>query len=122
MKKTIILFAALIAVTLASCSSDTPDKVVDKFYHATQAKDFSKALTYTNLTGPEKDVLIEYLQNMGMVIYDYEVLGSNIDEGDTTALVYVHLVTSNSVNTDTSETEINIPCVKEGRRWKVSFF
>ena len=69
MKKTIILFAALIAVTLASCSSDTPDKVVDKFYHATQAKDFSKALTYTNLTGPEKDVLIEYLQNMGMVIY-----------------------------------------------------
>ena len=71
MKKTIILFAALIALAMASCSNDTPDQVVDKFYRATQ--------------------------------------------------VYVHLVTAN-ITSDSSENEINIPCVKEGRKWKVAFF
>ena len=122
MKKTIIILAALFALFATACSSDTPDEVVDKFYHATQVGDYDKALTYTNLNGPEKEVLTEYLKNMGMVIYDYEVLGANIDEGDTTALVYVHLMTSNSINTDTSETEVNIPCIKDGRNWKVTFF
>ena len=87
-----------------------------------QAKDFAKAVTYTDLEEAEKEVLITYLENVGMTIYSYEVLGSNIDEGDTTALVFVHLETANNVNADTSVTEINIPCVKEGRKWKVTFF
>lgn len=121
MKKTIILFAALIALAMASCSNDTPDQVVDKFYRATQVQDFEKALTYTNLNDEEKEVITEYLKNVGMAIHDYEVLGSNIDEGDSTAIVYVHLVTAN-ITADSSENEINIPCVKEGRKWKVAFF
>ena len=52
MKKTIILFASLFAIVMAGCSSMTPDQVVDKFYKATQDKDFAKALTYTNLEEP----------------------------------------------------------------------
>ena len=121
MKKTILLFTALFALLATACSSDTPDQVVDKFYHATQANDYAKALSYTNLNDAEKEVLVEYLKNMGMVIHDYEVLGSNIDEGDTTATVYVHLVTAN-INADSSETEVNLTCVKEGKDWKVAFF
>ncbi len=122
MKKNIIILTALFAMFVAACSNDTPDQVVDKFYHATQVGDYDKALTYTNLNGQEKKVLVEFLKNMGMSIYDYEVLGTHIDEGDSTALVYVHLKTSNSINTDTSENEINVPCVKEGHKWKVIFF
>lgn len=122
MKKNIIILSALLALFVAACSSDTPDQVVEKFYHATQVGDYDEALTYTNLNGREKEVLTEFLENMGMSIYSYEVLGSNIDEGDSTALVYVHLMTSNSIKTDTSETEVNIPCVKERRKWKVRFF
>lgn len=122
MKKIIILFTAVAALLVAGCGSDTPDQVVDNFYRATQSKDFAKAVTYTDLEEAEKEVLITYLENVGMTIYSYEVLGSNIDEGDTTALVFVHLETANNVNADTSVTEINIPCVKEGRKWKVTFF
>ena len=121
MKKTILLFTALFALLAAACSSDTPDQVVDTFYHATQANDYAKALSYTKLNYAEKEVLVEYLKNMGMVIHDYEVLGSNIDEGDTTATVYVHLVNAN-INADSSETEVNLTCVKEGKDWKVAFF
>ena len=122
MKKTIIFFTALLALFVAGCGSSTPDKVVDKFYKATQAHDFATALKYTNLEEPERTQLINLLENMDMTIYEYEVIGSNIDEGDTTATVYLRLVTANNIATDSNETELNVPRVKEGRDWKVTFF
>lgn len=122
MKKTIVLFASLLAILVAGCGNKTPDQVVEKFYKATQAHDFATALKYTNLEEPERTQLINLLENMDMTIYEYEVLGSNIDEGDTTATVYLRLVTANNIVTDSNETELNVPCVKEGRDWKVTFF
>ena len=122
MKKTIILLASFFAIVMAGCSSKTPDQVVDKFYKATQDKDFVKALSYTNLEEPEKTQLITLLENMDMIIYDYEILGSNIDEGDSTATVYLRLVTANNIVPDSNESELNVPCVKVDNEWKVTFF
>ena len=122
MKKTTILFTAILAILMAACNNNTPDRVVEKFYKATQAQDFEKALEYTNLEEPDRTYLATFLQNMEMVIYDYEVLGSQIDEGDTTATVFLRLVTSNNIVTDSIENELNVPCVKVGKEWKVTFF
>ena len=121
MKKITILLTALMALMVAGCSKSTPEQAVDKFYHATQNNDYKTALTYTNLSDKEKEPLLNLLENMDMVIHEYEILGSNIDEGDTTATVYMRLVTANNINPDSSETELNIPCVKHGRHWKVKF-
>lgn len=122
MKKITILLASLLAILVAACGSKTPDQVVDYFYKATQEHDYTKALTYTNLEEPERTQLVNLLENMDMTIYEYEVLGSNIDDGDTTATVYLRLVTANNIQTDSNETELNVPCVKQGREWKVTFF
>lgn len=122
MKKTIILIASLFAIVMAGCSRMTPDQVVDKFYKATQNKDFAKALTYTNVEEPERTQLVTLLENMDMIIYEYEILGTNIDEGDSTATVYLRLVTANNIVPDSNENELNVPCVKVGRDWKVTFF
>ena len=96
--------------------------MVDKFYKATQNKDFAKALTYTNVEEPERTQLVTLLENMDMIIYEYEILGTNIDEGDSTATVYLRLVTANNIVPDSNENELNVPCVKVGRDWKVTFF
>lgn len=122
MKKTIIFFVSLLAIAMAGCSSKTPDQVVSLFYKATQEQDFAKAMTYTDLDEPEREQLITLLENMDMTIYEYEVLGSNIDEGDTTATVYLRLVTANNISPDSNSNELNVPCVKVGKEWKVSFF
>lgn len=122
MKKTIILLVSLLAIVVVGCSRKTPDQVVAQFYKATQAQDYKKALSYTNLEEPEKTQLINLLENMDMVIYDYEVLGSNIDEGDTTATVYLRLVTASNISPDSNMSELNVPCVKVGGNWKVTFF
>lgn len=121
MKKTTVLFAVLMAMAFTGCVKSSPEATVDSFYQATQNNDYATALSYTNISDKEKEPLINLLENMEMVIYEYEVLGSNIDKGDTTATVYLRLVTANSLNPDSSATELNVPCIKIGRHWKVKF-
>ena len=121
MKKITLLFAGLMALAVAGCVKSTPEQAVDEFYKATQNNDYTTALTYTNISDKEKEPLVNLLENMEMVIYEYEILGSNIDKGDSTATVYLRLVTANNINPDSSETELNVPCVKMGRHWKVKF-
>ena len=121
MKKNIIFLTALFAIIVAGCGRNTPDHAVDMFYKATQAHDYAKALEYSNLENGDREYLIAYLEKMGMVIHEYEVLGSNIDEGDTTATVYLHIVSSNKNAPDSLENELNVSCVKRGNKWKVKF-
>jgi hypothetical protein len=122
MKKITILLSALLALSFIGCkSNNTPEQVVLNFYQATQENDFHQALNYTNLAQEEQEQVIQVLDQMGMVIHSYNVIESNIDEGDSTAVVTLHLVTSNAYNPDTVGNDLDIPCVKVGGDWKVKF-
>jgi len=118
MKKHTITIAAICTLFMAACSS-SPEKVVDQFYTATQANDFEKAMSYTNIAKEEQAEVIDVLGNMGMVIHSFEVTGSTIDEGDTTATVDLHLVTSNAFHPDSMADDIKVPCIKSGNQWQV---
>ncbi len=122
MKKITILISAFMALSLLGCkSSNTPEQVVLDFYKATQENDFLKAMSYTNLAKEEQDQVIQVLDQMGMVIHNFEVIETNIDEGDSTAFVTLHLEVSNAYNPDTMRNDLDIPCVKVGNQWKVKF-
>jgi hypothetical protein len=118
MKKYTIALAAACALFLASCSNK-PEEIVNDFYLANQSNDYEKALSYTDLPEEAQPQVIEYLESMGMVIHEYEILGTTIDEGDTTALVDLRLVTSNAFHPDSIFDQIKVPCVKDGRKWRV---
>lgn len=120
MKKITILLAAVLTLSLMSCSHDSPEKAVDNFYKAAQEQDFATALSYSNFPENEREQVIPYLEELGMEIYGYEILGSDIDEGDTTATVFLKLVTAGFSN-DSTESEINVPCVLCDEGWKVKF-
>jgi len=122
MKKITILLSALLAFSFIGCkNNNTPEQVVLNFYKATQENEFKQALSYTNLAQEEQEQVIQVLDQMGMVIHSYEVIETNIDEGDSTAFVTLHLVTSNAYNPDTMSNDLDIPCVKVGDEWKVKF-
>ncbi len=122
MKKIAILFSALLMLSFLSCThKNTPDSVVTQFYQATQENNFQKAMTYTNLAQEEQEQVIQVLDQMGMVIHRFEVIETTIDEGDSTAFVTLHLVTSNAFNPDSNSSDLEIPCVKVGNEWKVKF-
>ena len=78
-------------------------------------------MSYTNLAKEEQDQVIQVLDQMGMVIHNFEVIETNIDEGDSTAFVTLHLEVSNAYNPDTMRNDLDIPCVKVGDQWKVKF-
>lgn len=99
----------------------SPEQVVDSFYHSVQAGEFAHALTFSTLDGDEADEVIDLLDNMGLNVCEYQVLGSTIDEGDTTATVQLYLSVTNALSSDTTASEIDIPCVKYGKRWRVQF-
>ncbi len=122
MKKIAILFSALLTLSIMGCkNTDTPEKVVVKFYQATQNNEFQEAMNYTNLAPEEQEQVIQVLDQMGMVIHRYEVLETHIEEGDSTAFVTLRLVTSNAFNPDSISNDLEIPCVKVGNEWKVEF-
>ena len=122
MKKTAILLSALMALSILGCkNSNTPEQVVLNFYKATQDNEYQKAMTYTNLAEEEQDQVIQVLDQTGMVIHNFEVLETNIEEGDSTAFVTLHLEVSNAFNPDTMSNDLDIPCVKVGDKWKVKF-
>jgi len=122
MKRITVLLSAIMAITLMGCSSkNTPEQVVLNFYKATQENDFTKAMSYTNLAEEEQEQVIQVLDQMGMVIHEYSVNETNMEEGDSTAFVSLHLVVSNAYNPDTMSSDLDIPCVKVGNDWKVKF-
>ncbi len=118
MKKFTFAMAAACAFVLVSCGN-TPEEAVNNFYTANKANEFEKAMTYTDLPDEARPLVVEFLDSMGMVIHDFEVTGSTMGAGDTTALVDLHLVTSNAFNPDSIFDDIVVPCIKDGRTWKV---
>lgn len=118
MKKNIIAATVLCSLFFVGCNN-SPESVVEEFYKANKANDFEKALSYTNIAKEERSEVIDILSEMGTVIHEYKVLGSTIDEGDTTAIVDLHLVTSNAFYPDSMADDIKVPCIKSGRHWQV---
>ncbi len=118
MKIHAIAAATLCTILLAACNNN-PEEAVNHFYAATQANDFEKALTYTNIAEEEREGVIDVLSEMGMVIHSFKVNGSTIDEGDTTATVDLHIVTSNAFHPDSMSDDIKVPCIKSSNRWQV---
>lgn len=123
MKKITTLAIASLAFAMAGCSNgnNTPEKVVNNFYQATQNNEFSQAMEYTNMAEEEREQVISLLGETGMVIHDFKVTDSRIEEGDSTAWVSLHLVVSNAFHPDTMGNDIEVPCVKVGKDWKVKF-
>ena len=117
---TLIISTVILAVVFCACSgSSSPKAVVNDYYKALKSGDFEKAMTYTDLPEEARPVVIEYLDSIGMVIHTFEVTGSTLGEGDTTAFVNLHLVTSNAFFPDSIADDIIVPCIKNGRNWKV---
>ena len=67
-----IAAATLCTILLAACNNN-PEEAVSHFYAATQANDFEKALTYTNIAEEEREGVIDVLSEMGMVIHSFKV-------------------------------------------------
>lgn len=123
MKRIALVLCALLAFTLSSCGNkNTPENAVENFYKASQANEQEKALEYTNLSEEDRQHVLEFVDQMGMVIHEYKVLNSTIDEFDSNyATVTLHLVSSNAFNPDTISNDIEVPCVKVNGEWKVNF-
>lgn len=118
MKNRFIALTAICTLFFAACGNNL-EKTVDNFYKATKDSDFEKAMTYTNVLPEERQQVIDVLSEMGMVIHEYKILGSTVDEGDTTATVKLHLVTSNAYNPNKIADDIDVPCIKSGSNWVV---
>jgi|GEM_PF-2039085 outer membrane lipoprotein SlyB len=118
MKKYTIAVATVCTLLLASCGN-TPEKAVSDFYTANKANEFEKAMTFTDLPEEARPLVVAYLDSMGMVIHEFEVTGTTVGDGDTTALVDLHLVTSNAFYPDSIFDDIKVPCIKDGHTWKV---
>lgn len=122
MKKRVISLATVLAFALCGCGNNrTPEEAVTNFYQASMENDIQKALENTNVDKAERDQVAEIVNMTGMEVLDYELLGSTIDEGDTTATVTLHLVASNAFNPDTLGNDLEIPCQKVDGQWKVKF-
>lgn len=122
MKKISIILATFLAFTFTACNNgNSPEKVVSNFYKYSQEDNLEEAMKYSNIPENEQPIIIQYIENMGMVIHNYEVLGSTIDDGDTTATVNLHLEASNAFNPDTLKSDIDVVCLKINGDWKMKF-
>ena len=91
MKKTTILVTALIALFMAvGCKGNTPESVVNDFYTATRQNDYAKAMTFTTSSPQMSEVTIQILENMGMVIHHFEVINTDIEDGDSLLWHWLH--------------------------------
>ena len=118
MKRHTIATVAICSLLLIACQNK-PERVVDQFYQATQNSDFEKAISFTDVSPEIKTKVIQYIEELGMVIHNYKIQGSTIQEGDTTALVDLHIVTSNAYQPDSTSSDIKVLCVKKDNTWKV---
>jgi hypothetical protein len=127
MKKHILALAALCALIVSSCGNsarravadNTPEQVVTEYYTAVQANDFPKALSLSNISEEERDLVSEILDSTQVVVHNFKVLGSTIDPDGTTALVDLHLVTSHALHPDSISDDIKVPCVISDGKWVV---
>lgn len=122
MKKRVISLATVLAFALCGCGNNrTPEEAVTNFYQASMENDIQKALENTNVDKAERDQVAEIVNMTGMEVLDYELLGSTIDEGDTTATVEMRLTVTNTNTTDTATTNVSVPCIKSNGTWSVKF-
>lgn len=120
MKKIIVLLSACMAFMFIGCGTkNSPAGIVNGYFEATQAQDYETALTYTNLSEEDAAAWIEQIEGLGMVIHEFAVTNSTIDEGDTTATVNTHVLWSSAFNIDTVESEIPTVCHKIDGKWKI---
>lgn len=97
------------------------ESVVRDFYQSVQNKDYTTAMTYTNVAEDEASQVADLLAQMNMDIMDFGVDSSRIDAGDTTATVFVHLRVSSVYANDTALGTPSIPCAKRDGKWIVLF-
>ena len=93
--------------------------MVTEYYTAVQANDFPKALSLSNISEEERDLVSEILDSTQVVVHNFKVLGSTIDPDGTTALVDLHLVTSHALHPDSISDDIKVPCVISDGKWVV---
>lgn len=123
MKKTTTILCAALALSLAGCSrSKTPVEATSNMYQAIQNHQYEKALKYTNAEGEKREILLQTFQSFDYnQIIEYTILDTFDDCNDSTASVAVSLTTVNDSSPDTIRTDIDVPCIKQGRNWKVAF-
>lgn len=120
MKKfSIALMGILLLALLASCNkSNQPSDVASNFYKAIIEKDFSKAVSFTNLDTADYDEGAAFIE---MVMSDLgedpfaNAVDQSIDDGDSTAKVKMNLCFYG----DTATIDVDM-VLKEGQ-WKVRF-
>lgn len=123
MKKISVLLATIMALACAACvNKNTPEGVVEQFYKASKDNNIEEALTYTNIPEEERERIAESILDMGTIIFDYEVLNTTIEEGDSTAVVLTHLVSNNAFNPDTLDGELEVRCAKHDGKWLVELY
>ena len=122
MKKRVISLATVLAFALCGCGNNrTPEEAVTNFYQASMENDIQKALENTNVDKAERAQVAEIVNMTGMEVLDYELLGSTIDEGDTTATVELTLRATSAQAPDTATTNVSVPCIKSNGTWSVKF-
>ena len=121
MIKKILPLTLVMLSALTSCTKNSPEEVTDRFYDALCRSAYTEALTYTNVSSENATQVAEIMKSMKMNIHAYEVLSSEMEEGDTTASVLVHTKVTFSEGSDTVEATPEVRCAKRDGEWKVLF-
>ena len=122
MAKKILPLAVIVLLALTSCTKNSPEAVADRFYDALQRSAYTEALAYTNVPAENLEQTATLIEKMGMHLYAYEVLSSEMEEGDSTAVVQASTVVTFDEGTDTVNASPMVRCVKVDGEWKVVFF
>lgn len=121
MIKKMLPLVAVVLFAFTSCTKNTPETVVDRFYDALHRSAYPEALTYTTIPPEDAAQVATIIEAMGMNIQAHEVVSAEVEEGDTTAAVVVHTKVTFSGGSDTVEASPEVRCVKVDGEWKVVF-
>lgn len=124
MKKIAIILTAFTLGLTVGCksNSNTPEEAVNNFYTAAKDNKIEEALQYSNVPEEEQSLMAELIYDAGMVIHSFEVGESHIEEGDSTAWVTLHMVSSNAAEIEPADLNLSVPCIKVKKEWKVQLF